>query len=246
MFAQVADRVHRLTRGIANFYLVEDAGGLILVDAGTPKDWDLLAKAVQALGHSVDALDAVLLTHAHADHVGFAERARTTSGARVLVHSSDEQMARTGKAPAPNEGRVASYLLKVQLYKTFWNLATGGAGKTIPVKEVSTFGNGETLDVPGHPRVVHAPGHTAGSAVLVLEDRSALFTGDVMCTLNPLTGRPGPQIMPSGLNRDTQQAMRSLDSLAGVKADVVLAGHGDPWTAGVPEAIRQARAAGPS
>jgi glyoxylase-like metal-dependent hydrolase (beta-lactamase superfamily II) len=80
----------------------------------------------------------------------------------------------------------------------------------------------------------------------VLEDRSALFTGDVMCTLNPLTGRPGPQIMPSGLNRDTQQAMRSLDNLAGVKADVVLAGHGDPWTAGVPEAIRQARAAGPS
>jgi glyoxylase-like metal-dependent hydrolase (beta-lactamase superfamily II) len=141
-------------------------------------------------------------------------------------------MARTGKAPATNDGRVASYLLKGQLYKTFWNLALGGTGKTIPVKEVSTFGDGETLDVPGCPRVVHAPGHTAGSAVLVLEDRSLLFTGDVMCTLNPLTGRPGPQIMPSGLNRDTQQAMQSLDNLAGVKADVVLAGHGDDrWRA---------------
>jgi len=246
MFAQVADRVHRLTRGIANFYLVEDAGQLILVDAGTPRDWDLFAKSVQALGHRVNDLDAILLTHAHADHVGFAERARTTSGARVLVHSSDEQMARTGKAPAPNDGRVASYLLKGQLYKTFWNLALGGAGKTIPVQEVSTFGDGETLDVPGRPRVVHAPGHTAGSAVLVLEDRSVLFTGDVMCTLNPLTGRPGPQIMPSGLNRDTQQAMRSLHNLAEVKADVMLAGHGDPWTGGMPEAIRLARSAGPS
>ncbi len=110
----------------------------------------------------------------------------------------------------------------------------GGATKTIPIKEVSAFGDGETLDVPGRPRVVHAPGHTTGSAALLPDDRSALFTGDVMCTHNPLTGRPGPQIMPSGLNRDTQQAIRSLDNLAGVKADVLLAGtviRGPPeWT----------------
>ena len=52
--------------------------------------------------------------------------------------------------------------------------------------------------------------------------------------------------MPSGLNLDSTQAMGSLDNLAGVKADVLLAGHGDPWTDGVPEAIRLAKAAGPS
>ena len=34
----------------------------------------------------------------------------------------------------------------------------------VPIAEVSTFGDGETIDVPGRPRAVHAPGHTEGSA----------------------------------------------------------------------------------
>jgi len=67
-----------------------------------------------------------------------------------------------------------------------------------------------------------------------------------MCTLNPMTGRRGPQLMPHGLNRDPQQAARSLDILAGSNADVLLPGHGAPWTEGAGEAVRLARAAGAS
>jgi glyoxylase-like metal-dependent hydrolase (beta-lactamase superfamily II) len=73
-----------------------------------------------------------------------------------------------------------------------------------------------------------------------------LLTGDVLATRNPLTGRVGPQIMPSALNRDTPMALRSLDTLDGVAADVALPGHGEPWTGGTPEAARLARLAGPS
>jgi len=73
-----------------------------------------------------------------------------------------------------------------------------------------------------------------------------MFTGDVLCTHNAYTGRNGPQIMPSGLNADTSQALASLDNLEGIKADVLLPGHGDPWTGGMREAIRLARTAGPS
>jgi glyoxylase-like metal-dependent hydrolase (beta-lactamase superfamily II) len=111
---------------------------------------------------------------------------------------------------------------------------------------VSSFSDGETIDIPGRPRAVHAPGHTAGSAALLLEDRRILFTGDVLCTKNPLTGRPGPQIMPSGLNEDTAEALRSLDTLTGATADVILPGHGDPYRDGVPAAVAAAKAAGRS
>jgi glyoxylase-like metal-dependent hydrolase (beta-lactamase superfamily II) len=61
-----------------------------------------------------------------------------------------------------------------------------------------------------------------------------------------LTGRVGPQIGPDGLNHDSDQAMRSLDRLAGLPADLVLPGHGEPWTDGIAEAVRLARLAGRS
>ena len=242
---EVAEGIYRLTNGVANFYLIAERGKLVLVDAGAPRDWDLLGRVVRELGRNLGDLDAVLLTHAHTDHTGFAEQARATTGARVWVHEHDAQIARTGKV-GPRDGKTSSYLLRGAFWRTAFVLGMRGATKIIPVREVSGFGDGEVLEVPGSPRVVHAPGHTGGSAAILLEDRGILFTGDVLCTHNAYTGRAGPQIMPSGLNADTPQALASLANLTGIKAGVLLPGHGEPWTEGVEEAIRQARAAGPS
>jgi glyoxylase-like metal-dependent hydrolase (beta-lactamase superfamily II) len=242
---QVAEGIHRLTGGVCNFYLIEDGGKLVLVDAGAPRDWDLLVGALATLGRRLQDLEAVLLTHAHSDHTGFAERARTTAGAPVWIHQVDAAVAR-GAKPGKNDGKVRSYVLRVEFYRTLFSLARRGATKLIPIREVSIFADGDTLEVPGRPRAVHAPGHTPGCAALLLEGRGVLLTGDVLATRNPLTGRVGPQIMPSGLNRDTPQALRSLDVLGEVPANVLLPGHGEPWTEGAAEAARLARVAGPS
>jgi glyoxylase-like metal-dependent hydrolase (beta-lactamase superfamily II) len=147
---------------------------------------------------------------------------------------------------AANDGRARSYLLRVEFYRTLFSLTRRGATKLIPIREVSSFADGETVEVPGRPRAVHAPGHTPGRSALLLEGRRVLLSGDVLVTRNPLTGRVGPQIMPSGLNRDTPQALRSLDVLDGIPADVLLPGHGEPWTAGAAAAARLARVAGTS
>ena len=242
---EVAPGIHRLSRGVVNFYLVEDGGRLLLVDAGTPRDWDLLVRSIAGLGRTLADLEAVLLTHAHSDHTGFAERARTSTHATVWVHGADADVARTGKT-GKNDGSAFSYLLKAEFYRTLFSLLRRGAGKIIPIREVSTFPEGEALDLPGRPCPILVPGHTPGTAAILLEERRVLMTGDALATRNPLTGRVGPQIMPSGLNRDTPQALRSLDLIEGVSADFVLPGHGEPWTGGVEEAIRLARAAGRS
>lgn len=240
---EVAPGVHRLTLGAVNFYLVEERGRLALVDAGAPRDWALLLRTVASVGRALSDMDAVVITHAHADHTGFAERARTDAGAVVRVHEADVPVAR-GARPPRNERGVARYLLRAEAYRTLFSLLWRGATRIIPCGEVASFADGETLDVPGRPRVIHAPGHTPGSSALHIADRGVLFTGDALVTRNPLTGRVGPQVMPSALNRDSRQAMESLARLESVAARVVLPGHGEPWTEGVRDAVRLARETG--
>lgn len=241
---EVADGVQLLTQGVTNFYLIGESGKFTVVDAGTPGDWDFFARSLTAVGQLVD-LEAVLLTHAHPDHTGFAEKARSETPARVWVDADDAESARTGQV-GKKDGSIPHYLFRAEFYRTFLSLGRRGAARMIPIKEVSSFTDGETIDIPGRPRAVHAPGHTPGSAALLLEDRRVLFTGDVLCTRNPFTGRLGPQIMPAGLNEDTAEALRSLDTLTGVTADVILPGHGDPYRDGVPAAVAAAKAAGRS
>jgi glyoxylase-like metal-dependent hydrolase (beta-lactamase superfamily II) len=240
---QVADGVHRLTQGVSNFYLVEDGGRLVLVDAGASGDWDLLVRELDALGRKPEDLDAVLVTHAHSDHTGFAERARTSAGAIVWIHQADVAEAKDAKVPK-NDRPIFGYLLRGEAWRTVWVLVKNGGTKIVPIQEMSSFADGETVDVPGRPRVVHVPGHTPGMSALLFEGRRVVMTGDALVMRNPLTGRVGPQIAPSALNRDSRQALRSLDALAGLPADIVLPGHGDPWTDGVAEAVDRAKAAG--
>jgi glyoxylase-like metal-dependent hydrolase (beta-lactamase superfamily II) len=242
---EITPGVHQLTNGISNWYMVEDGGKFVLADAGGTRDWRLLLSTLQTLQQPLESVDAILLTHAHSDHTGFAEQARTEAGAKVYVHEAESEVATTGN-PASHEGSFVSHLLRTEAYRTVFGLMRHGGLRIIPIKEVSTFADGEVIDVPGHPRVVHMPGHTQGSAALWFEQRSVICTGDCLVTRNPMTGRRGPQIMPAALNVDTTGALTSLAALEGVSAEVLLPGHGDPWRQGIAEALRLAKLMGRS
>jgi glyoxylase-like metal-dependent hydrolase (beta-lactamase superfamily II) len=109
------------------------------------------------------------------------------------------------------------------------------------VARLDELADGEVLDVPGSPRVVHAPGHTAGSRALLVEGRSLLFSGDALVTLDMTRGRTGPRIIRGPFTEDAELAMQSLAALAATNAKTVLPGHGEPWRGGVKSAVEIAR-----
>jgi glyoxylase-like metal-dependent hydrolase (beta-lactamase superfamily II) len=68
----------------------------------------------------------------------------------------------------------------------------------------------------------------------------AVFVGDAMTTRSVTTGIVGPALGPFTV--DPARARASLAALDGLAPRWVLPGHGDPWTGGLPDAVRRIRA----
>ena len=233
---EIASGIRRIGQGMINSYLIEESGAVTIIDAGVPGYYGDLPAELTAMGRSLGDVKALVLTHGHSDHIGFAERLRKERNVPVSVHEADAALAR-GEVPNPAKGFGQTRIRP--LIEFLWlTMRKGGLRIPRPV-EVSTFGDGATLDVPGAPRVILVPGHTPGSAALHVVGRSALFVGDAIATYAVTTGVSGPQVAPFTADRD--QAVASLARLEGLEATHVLPGHGQPWTGGVAEAIRLVR-----
>jgi glyoxylase-like metal-dependent hydrolase (beta-lactamase superfamily II) len=240
--ADVVAGVHRVEDAYTNWYLIEDGGRLTVVDAGVPTSWDSLTGALGALGRPPSDVAAVVLTHAHFDHLGFAERARRELGVPVWIHEDDVPLTRNPMGYQHERSRVP-YLANPGALPIMAALLRNRAFWPSPVADVRPYRDG-TLDVPGAPRVVPTPGHTYGHCALHLPDRDVVLAGDAIVMLDPYTGKRGPRVVARAATAHSDRALASLDALADTGAGTVLTGHGDPWTGGAAEACRLAREAG--
>ncbi|MGI8623796.1 MAG: MBL fold metallo-hydrolase [Solirubrobacteraceae bacterium] len=241
----VAPGVHRVEDAFTNWYLVQDGTRLTVVDCGLPRSWGSLRSALDKLGRTPADVEAILLTHAHADHVGFAERARTAWHVAVWIHERDTSLSRH-PLYYEKEHSPLGHLRNPHALRVLAAMLAAGVLATKPIGEVRAFAAEVELDVPGRPRPIHAPGHTHGHTAFHLPDRGAVLVGDALTTHEPYSGRMGPRLLSGAANADSMQAMASLARLADTGAHVVLPGHGEPWTGGVFDAVERARAAGPS
>lgn len=239
MTSEVVPGVFRCGTWFVNWYLVSVKDGVTIVDAGLPGYRAQLPEAVRLIGRVLRDVKAIVLTHAHADHLGFAESWRRELDIPVYVHAADEEAARTGAVQKP-EGSILPYLRYGGTYRLLAHFARYGP-RIRPLRDTRVFADRQQLDVPGAPRVVHTPGHTRGHSALVFEDRGVVMVGDAFCTWHPLTGLSGPRLLPQAFNVDSAQALASLDRLRKLDASVTLCGHGSPWTATLSAAVAEVR-----
>jgi glyoxylase-like metal-dependent hydrolase (beta-lactamase superfamily II) len=240
-----APGIHRVEDAHVNWYLVEDDDGLTIVDAGVPRSWDSLHDALAEIGRPISHVRAVVLTHAHFDHVGFAERARTELGVPVHVHENDVALARRPLRYAHERSRARYLLTQPRALPIQLELLRARAFWPPPLLEPTRYGDDGILPVPGSPSVVFTPGHTVGHCALHFPDRDAVIAGDAIVMLDPYTADTGPRIVAGAATADYDRALRSLEALAATGAGTVLTGHGEAWRGGVTVAAAQARRVGP-
>ena len=239
----VAPGIHRIEDDHTNWYLLEGDGGLTVIDAGVPRSWTSLHEALVKLRREPTEIRAVVLTHAHFDHVGFAERARRELGVPVYVHENDVPLTRHPWRYDHERPRALYLATQVRALPIVARFVRDRAFWPRPLRAVVRYGDEGTLPVPGEPRIVATPGHTLGHCALHLPDRDTVIAGDAMVMLDPYTARRGPRMVARAATADSERNRATLAAIAQTGARLVLTGHGPVWDQGAEAAVTAARAA---
>src|SRR5512133_2694509 len=135
---EIAPGIRRVgADSIVNSYLLAEGGEVTIIDAGAPGLWKHIPAELAALGRTLEDVRAIVLTHGHSDHVGYAERGRRERGWPVMVHEADEALA-VGKAKNP---ATSPKLHLVPMLGFAWWGARHGLLRVPPLSAVSTYGD---------------------------------------------------------------------------------------------------------
>jgi glyoxylase-like metal-dependent hydrolase (beta-lactamase superfamily II) len=238
------DGIHRIAIptpfavGRVNVYLIED-DPLTLVDAGpnSGTSLDELERGVARLGHALDEIGLVILTHQHIDHLGLVSLVANRSSAEVAAidaavpfvenyseeAQADDDFARATMLRHGIPADVVDALSSVSLAFRAWGAR---ANVTRPLRE------GDELALRDRTFTVHhRPGHSPSDTVFHDRERRMLIAGDHLLghiSSNPLITRPrdGSDERPQAL----VTYLRSLAATRKMDVELVLPGHGDPIT----------------
>jgi glyoxylase-like metal-dependent hydrolase (beta-lactamase superfamily II) len=187
-------------------YLIDGCKGLVLVDAGMPGQTRRILELVDT-----SSVALIFVTHAHLDHYGGAAELRRCTGAPIAIHRADAGAMARAKTPLGDvrgRGRLARALMPV----IEW------AMHPEPTQADLLLDDGDSLrDYGIEGTVLHTPGHTPGSACLLVDGGPA-FVGDLLSN----TGRPHAQRYFAS---DWTRLQESLDRLKARRPTIVYDGH---------------------
>lgn len=140
--------------------------------------------------------EAILLTHAHGDHIGALKDVLETYPVPVYLHQKEKKVLDT---PSMNLGSMKGLQL-------------------VQPESLRLVKDGDTIEVAGFQiKVLHTPGHTPGSVCYQLEN--VLFSGDTL-----FQGSIGRTDFPGGNVEQMMASLERLKEIP--ENLIVLSGHG--------------------
>ncbi len=203
------DYLIKLTRFTAfNCYLVRQDDGLVLIDTGLSGSAAGILKAAQQIGQPIVR---ILLTHAHADHVGSLDAlAEALPGVEVLIGAREARLLAGDMSLDADEPQTPPR----------------GGFPRVRTQPTRTLQAGEQI---GSLEVIAAPGHTPGHTAFLDTRDGTLIAGDALYSWGGLavSGKLTPLFpFPALATWHKPTALRTARALRALEPTRLALGHG--------------------
>lgn len=212
-----------------NIYLVQGDDGHLLIDAGwnSEKALQSLKKQLAEIGIDFKDISQILVTHAHFDHYGLADRIRQLSQAKIILHYLEKNLIDTSYL------NIDEFLRQTEQ----WLRINGVPANELPIPRPASIGmkkfsaptlpdttlrGGETISTGVFSfQVLWTPGHSPGHICLYEPKQKILFSGDhILPIITPnISLQPQSSINPLG------DFINSLNMVKQLDVNLVLPAH---------------------
>jgi glyoxylase-like metal-dependent hydrolase (beta-lactamase superfamily II) len=226
---------------LVNWTLVIDSTGVLLVDAGFPGNRDDVLTSLAEVGCGPADVRAILLTHAHVDHLGAAIWFAAAHGVAVYCHGDEVGHARRDYLHQASPAALLAHAWRPRWLA--WSAQAARLGGLVRdgVPGAAALTDPIAATLPGRPVAVPTPGHTDGHCSYLFD--GVLVAGDALITGHPLARDTGPQLPLALFNHSEEGCRASLQAIAATGAGVLVPGHGEVWTGPVGDAVRRVSSA---
>lgn len=197
-----------------NYYVLRDASGLYLLDAGFIGGRYLLRRALSARGWEREPIRGIIVTHGHLDHILNVATIARESGAWIAAPRLDADHY-SGHPRYCGWARVTGCLESI--------------GRSIlsfrPFVPERWLDDGDFIDVWHGLRAVHLPGHTQGHMGFYCERLKLMFSADLFASYRGVA-----HFSPDIFNSAPEQLPRSVATALAFDLDGVIPSHCDRAT----------------